>query len=89
MARPSDREYELQRQIKQLKEINVKLETEITRLKKQVEKQTPKEDNPKARKTTVLRACPDCGEEIKITDLPHAVMELCSAACGFRKVRNK
>jgi DNA repair exonuclease SbcCD ATPase subunit len=89
MARPSDREFELKRQIKELKEQNEKLETKIKILNKQLEKlEKPVEVKTKPRKP-VSKACPDCGAEIKHTDMPHGVLELCSAGCGHRRVRNK
>jgi hypothetical protein len=37
----------------------------------------------------IAKPCPSCGAELKITELPHAVMELCSAACTYRNVRKK
>lgn len=88
MSRPSDREYELKRQVKELKEQNEKLELEVRQLKKQLTKEAPKEFSKKPGKA-ILKPCPDCGAEVKSTDLPHAVMELCSAGCGFRLVRKK
>jgi len=89
MARPSDREYELKRQVKELKEQNERLEVEIKKLKKQIEKTEVKDPYVKKQGKPVVKPCPDCGAEIKVTDLPHAKMELCSAGCGFRQVRNK
>jgi regulator of replication initiation timing len=91
MARPSDREYQLHRKVKDLEEQNRKLEVEIAKLKKQLDK-SPMEKSltaPKKAAKLVNKPCPDCGAELKITELPHAVMELCSAACGHRNVRSK
>lgn len=85
--RPSDQEYKLQREIKELKELNHKLVDEIKKLKKQAEKTKPEESKKPAK--VAAKTCPDCGAELRITDLPHATMELCSAACGYRNVRNK
>jgi predicted RNase H-like nuclease (RuvC/YqgF family) len=87
-----DHEFALEREIKDLKE-------EIAKLKKKLRSQE-KDDklemssNPEPVKKAVslkkiAKPCPDCGEEIKVTDLPHATMELCSKGCGYRKVRNK
>jgi hypothetical protein len=92
--RPSDQEYALQRQIKDLKEINSRLEDQVKKLQFQLEKSEPKvetegrRDKKKPAKV-IAKPCPDCGAETKITELPHAVMELCSAACGHRNVRSK
>lgn len=65
------------------------LELEVARLKKIKEPgaRASKEDKKPAK--IVVKPCPDCGAEIKCTELPHAVMELCSAVCGFRNVRKK
>jgi regulator of replication initiation timing len=89
MARPSDREFELKRQIREMKEQNGRLEDEIKKLKKQLEKTEVKDPNPKKKGKVIAKPCPDCGAETRITDLPHAKMELCSAGCGYRNVRNK
>lgn len=87
--RPSDQEYKLAREIKELKEQLHKLEDENKKLKKQLDKTQPKEEPEKKKGKIIKKPCPDCGAEVRITDLPHATMELCSAACGHRSVRNK
>lgn len=90
MARPSDREFQLGRKIKDLEEQNRRLEIEVAKLKKQIEKSEEKGlTKPKKAAKLVNKPCPDCGAELKVTDLPHAVMELCSAACTYRNVRSK
>jgi DNA repair exonuclease SbcCD ATPase subunit len=93
MARPSDREFALHRKIKDLEENNRKLEVEIAKLRKQIDKAEASANKdltvPKKLAKLVSKPCPLCGAELKVTDLPHAVMELCSAACGHRTVRSK
>ena len=90
MARPSDREFVLKRKISDLEQQISKLEEENKRLKKQLDKEEKKDLTvPKKLAKLVAKPCPSCGAEIKVTDLPHAVMELCSAACGHRSVRSK
>lgn len=85
MARPSDREYQLRRQIKDLQEQVEKLETENNRLKKQIEKAKP--DEPKQKhKPKSAGGCPVCEAQIKITDLPFGKLKICTAACGWRLV---
>jgi len=32
--------------------------------------------------------CPDCGAELKNNKLPFGKMQICSAACGYRKVES-
>jgi TolA-binding protein len=85
MARPSDREYKLQHQIRELREQVEKLEVENARLKKQIEKTQAKEE-PKAKKVKHAGGCPVCEAPIKVTDLPFGKLRLCSAQCGWRKV---
>jgi len=90
MARPSDREFALKRKISDLEQQISKLEDENKRLKKQLDKSEIKDLTDKKKPTKLInKPCPDCGKEVKITDLPHAVMELCSAGCGYRNVRSK
>lgn len=88
MTRPSDREFQLKRKIKELEEQNSRLEVENAKLRKQIEKSEEPKDKKKSGKV-VVKPCPECGAEVKSTELPHAIMELCSAQCGYRKVRNK
>jgi predicted RNase H-like nuclease (RuvC/YqgF family) len=90
--RPSDQEYKLNRQLKELKELNQRLEDEIKQLKKKVEKPKVEAEGRRDKKKpakVIAKPCPDCGAETKITELPHAKMELCSAGCGYRNVRSK
>lgn len=89
MARPSDREFQLKRKVKELEEQNGRLEVENAKLRKQIEKSEPLKENKKKPAKSISKPCPDCGAEVKCTELPHAIMELCSASCGYRKVRNK
>lgn len=87
MTRPSDREFELKRQIKDLQNKNINLELEIKNLKKQITKSVSAEDKPVKKNTKVVNdPCPSCGCEIKSTALPHARLDLCSKACGYRRV---
>lgn len=88
MSKPSTREFQQHRKIKDLQEQNDKLKNEVLKLRQQLEKQHEKKELPSPAKIK-SKACPDCGAEIKETEMPHGVMELCSAACGFRRVRKK
>lgn len=90
MARQSDREFSLKRKIKDLEEKNEKLEIELSKLKKNIDKTSNKDLTEKKKPTkVVLKPCPECGSEVRSTELPHAIMELCSAGCGHRLVKNK
>jgi ABC-type Zn uptake system ZnuABC Zn-binding protein ZnuA len=80
-------EFAQAREIKELKQ-------EIAKLKKQLreqEKSAIVKEEPVAKKPAkkVAKECPNCGAEVKVTDLPHAVMELCSKGCGYRNVKGK
>jgi len=78
-------EYSLERENKDLKQ-------KIANLKKQLqvlEARATVEPKAVAPKKPTVKPCPECQAELKTTDLPHAVMELCSAGCGFRNVRKK
>lgn len=91
MARPSDREFILKRKVKELEEQNNRLEMELARLKKQLEKNEPIEKKPsvKVRKNKDSHECPSCGAPTKLMVLPHAVLELCSSGCGYRRVGSR
>ena len=95
MARPSDKEFDLKRTIKELREENGRLVDEVTKLKRIIAKGVTTEPvetrrgKDKKKPPAAQKPCPDCGAEIKSTELPHAFMELCSKQCGYRNVRNK
>lgn len=86
MARPSDREYKLQHQIKELKAQVERLEVENARLKKQIDKAQAKEEPKHKKQVKHAGGCPVCESPIKVTDLPFGKLRLCSAQCGWRKV---
>lgn len=92
MARPSDREYALKRKVKEQEEKIHILEIENKRLKQQLEKlqSVPELSVKKGKKEKPkVRECPDCGAEVKESELPHGNLLLCSKACGYREVRSK
>ena len=82
-----DVEYELERQIKDLKQ-------EVSKLKKLLQE---KQKNDKLEKKdiavqkvkSIKKECPKCGAALKSTELPMGYLELCESACGFRNVRKK
>lgn len=86
MARPSDKEYALQRKIKDLEAKVHQQDQEIARLKKQLEKSEPLENRKKS-PIKIEKGCPDCEAPIKESPLPHATLRLCSKACGWREVK--
>jgi hypothetical protein len=94
MAKPSDREFELRRRIKDLEETNGRLEDQVVKLKRSLAKITNSESTEGRKKTkkiatSIQKPCPDCGAEIKSMDLPHSILDLCSKMCGHRNVRSK
>lgn len=91
MARPSDREFQLKRKIKELEEINSQLEIQVANLKKQIDKLSYGNDEKKKEKPKLVakKACPNCEGELKYTELPHGTLVLCSKACGYRNMEKK
>ncbi len=90
MARPSDREFSLKRKIKELEDQNEKKDVEIQQLKKKIDKleKSDPEYKPKAKHVKAAGGCPVCSSVIKVIELPHSKLRICSAACGWRKVDN-
>ncbi len=82
-----DHEYELERQIKDLKEQNAKLK-KLLREKEKTDK-VEKKDKPIVKVEPVEKECPKCGAKIKSSELPMGYLELCEAACGYRAVTKK
>ena len=82
-------EYELERQIKDLKQENAKLK-KLLREKEKADKLEKVEKEPKkAEVKKVDKPCPDCGAALKISELPHGTLSLCSKACGYRQMQVK
>lgn len=81
-------EYELERQIRDLKQ-------EVTKLKKLLREKEKsdkvvKVDKPIEKvKKQISKECPKCGANVSTTELPMGSLELCEAACGYRSVRKK
>ena len=81
MARPSDTEFKLRRQIKDLESRNKQLELELSQLRKKLEKEVP------VKKKAAVNDCPDCGSVIKSSELPFGTLHICGASCGYREVK--
>lgn len=79
-------EYELERQIKDLKQENAKLKRKLREIER-AEKGEKKEVAPVEKvKKIVKKECPNCGAAVKSTSLPMGTLDLCESACGYRKV---
>lgn len=80
-------EYELERQIKDLKQENAKLK----RLLREREKsdKIEKQEKPVEKSKKQDKECPNCGAKVKSSELPMGYLELCEAACGYRAVTKK
>lgn len=80
-------EYELERQVTELKNQVAKLTKQI----KDYEREGRKEKREK--KIEVVKKeekeCPKCGAKVTISELPMGYLELCSSACGYRAVTKK
>lgn len=82
-------EYELERQVRDLKQENAKLKKLLRELEKADKLDKVEKEPKKAEVKKIEKPCPDCGAAIKSTELPHGVLSLCSKACGFRKMQVK
>lgn len=81
-----EHEYELERQIKDLKSENAKLK-KLLREKEKADK-VEKVQAPKVKKPE-KKECPKCGAGIKSSPIPMGTLELCESACGYRQVIKK
>lgn len=79
-------EYQLEREIKDLKQEISKLKNKLRELEKH--DKTEKVTKPEPKKA-VTKECPKCGAKIKESNLPMGTLELCEAACGYRGVKKK
>ncbi len=82
-----EHEYELERQIKDLKEQNAKLKKLLREKEKTDKVEKPDKVVPKIK--AVEKECPKCGAKIKSSELPMGYLELCEAACGYRAVTKR
>jgi ribosomal protein L44E len=84
-------EFELERQVKDLKQEVSKLK-KILREKEKKEKEMAEpnivEKKP-TKKPVIGKECPSCGSKVKSSILPMGVLELCESACGYRSVKRK
>ena len=79
-------EYELERQIKDLKQQNAKLKKLLREKEKSAKLEKKEIPQPKVPKK---KECPKCGAGIKSSPLPMGTLELCESACGYRQVIKK
>jgi chromosome segregation ATPase len=84
----SEVEYELERQIQDLKQENAKLKRRLRELEK-IKEANKVEVVEEKKKKHVSKECPKCGAAVKVSELPMGYLELCEAACGHRAVRKK
>lgn len=79
-------EYELERQVDDLKQ-------QVEKLTKQI-KQYERADRAEKREKKIEvkkeeKECPKCGANITSSELPMGFLELCASACGYRAVTKK
>ena len=82
-----EHEYELERQVKELKEQNAKLKKLLREKEKADKIEKPVKVVPKVK--AIEKECPKCGAKLKCSELPMGHLELCEAACGYRAVTKK
>ena len=78
-----EKEYELERQIQDLKQEISKLKRKNKEYEKKLE--DFKIDKPE-KKEIKVKECPDCGGKVKIAPLAFGTLEICEKACGYRQV---
>lgn len=78
-----EKEYELERQIQDLKQEISKLKRKNKECEKKL--QDFKIEKPE-KKEVKVRECPECGGKIKIAPLVFGDLEICERACGYRQV---
>jgi ribosomal protein L44E len=81
----SEVEYELERQIQDLKQENAKLKRRLRELEK-IAKENKVASVEEVKKKPVIKECPKCGAAVKTSELPMGKLELCGSACGYRSV---
>lgn len=80
-------EYELERQVEDLKQ-------EVAKLKRQL-KEYERQDRAEKREKKIEvvkkeeKECPKCGAKVNVSELPMGYLELCASACGYRAVTKK
>lgn len=79
-------EFELERQIKDLKQEVSKLKKLLKEKEKIIEKSKDIVEVKEIKKP-VEKRCPNCESKLKCSTLPMGTLELCEAACGYRNVR--
>jgi DNA repair exonuclease SbcCD ATPase subunit len=79
-------EYELERQVEDLKQQVAKLTKQLKQYER-ADKVEKKEKKVEVKKE--VKECPKCGAKINISELPMGYLELCTSACGYRAVTKK
>jgi hypothetical protein len=90
MAKLSDREFALKRQVKELEgQVRIlKEELHLARKKIQkIEKVAQSDTLPADKKSPP--GCPTCHSKLLISELPHATLVMCSERCGYREVKQR
>lgn len=80
-------EYELLRQIEDLKQEVIKLKKQLREKEKLLSAMPSVKEKEKVVKKD--KSCPNCGSNLKISELPMGHLELCQSACGYRNVLRK
>lgn len=80
-------EYELERQVDDLKQQIEKLTKRIRQLEKA---DKAEKDEPVLKKKEPEKfECPNCGAILKKSELPFGLLLICETGCGFREVKRK
>ena len=79
-------EFELERQVKDLKQEVSKLKKLLREKDKIIEKNKDGVEIKEVKKP-LEKYCPTCNSKLKCSKLPMGTLELCESACGYRNVR--
>jgi hypothetical protein len=80
-------EFELQREIDDLKQQLAKLKKTIRQFEKQEKENKLEKEVEKKPQKPVSHECPKCGAVLKKSELPFGQLFICETGCGFREVK--
>lgn len=83
-------EYELEREVKDLKQEIAKLKKMLRNLEKSDKIEKDEEEKIVIKvKPPEIKECPRCGAALKVSELPFGKLEICETGCGHRSVIKK
>ena len=80
-------EFELQREIDDLKQQLAKVKKIVRQFEKQEKEQKLEKEIEKKVEKPITHECPKCGAVLKKSALPFGFLFICETGCGFREVK--